>query len=128
MMDQAGRVPLHYAALEGDLDGLRAELEVGADPDARDAQGFTPLHFTAQEYHVAAARELIAAGGNVNARNAWGNGPLFFAVMQSAGRGEMIRLLLESGADPLAANKAGHTPVGLARTIANVDVDRFFID
>lgn len=43
--DQMGRVPLHYAALEGPVDQVRALLLEGADVATTDKQGFTALHF-----------------------------------------------------------------------------------
>jgi len=126
--DPAKRVALHYAALAGDVVSVRRELAGGADANVADVQGFTPLHLAAQAHALDAARELIAAGADVNAANLWGNGPLFVAVFNSQGRGEMIELLRARGADPLARNKAGQTPVGLARLIDNYDVAPFFTD
>ena len=60
--------------------------------------------------------------------NVFGNSALFIAVFNSLGRGDMIALLRERGADPRLANNSGQTPVGLARLIANYDVARFFAD
>jgi hypothetical protein len=50
------------------------------------------------------------------------------AVFSSKGDGELIRLLRSNGADPMHRNRAGQTPVGVARLIANYDVARFFAD
>lgn len=58
----------------------------------------------------------------------FGNTPLFVAVFNSKGRGDLISLLRERGADPLKANKSGQTPAGLARLIGNYDVARLFED
>lgn len=127
-MAEPGRTALHGAALEDDVDSVRRELADGADPDAADRHGFTPLHLAAQEYALAAAAELLRAGADTNARNLWGNGPLFVAVFNSKGRGGMIGLLRAGGADPLATNDAGHSPLGLARLIDNDDVAQYFDD
>ena len=43
-VDQAGRVPLHYAALENDIVRVNELLAHGADPNSADADDFTPLH------------------------------------------------------------------------------------
>jgi ankyrin repeat protein len=53
---------------------------------------------------------------------------LFVAVFNSRGRGDLIALLREHGADPTAPNHSGQTPLGLARLIDNFDVAQFFAD
>jgi uncharacterized protein len=126
--EERGRTALHAAAGRGDLSEVSRSIASGADPGAADADGFTPLHLAAGQFHVDVAAALLKAGADVNRRNRFGNGPLFVAVFNSRGRGEMIKLLRSSGADPLAANASGQTPVGLARLIANYDVAQFFAD
>jgi hypothetical protein len=49
-------------------------------------------------------------------------------VFNSRGRGELIALLRQRGADASSTNKFGVSPVSLARTIANYDVARFVND
>jgi uncharacterized protein len=127
-MDRAGRTPLHYAALEGDMGEVLRLLADGSDPDASDSTGFTPLHFAAQEYKVDAVRELVRGGASVDVANGHGNTPLWTAVFNSEGRGEIIALLRAAGANPAHVNNAGRTPVQLARTIASSDVAQYFAD
>jgi ankyrin repeat protein len=103
-------------------------LEAGDDPNLGDRQGFTPLHFAAQEGSVDVARFLLDWGARVDPLNKYGNSPLFTAVFNSKGRGEMILLLRDHGADPHTVNMSGQTPVGLARLIGNYDVRKFFED
>ena len=128
MTDQGGRTACHYSALAGDVDLLRDQIDQGIPFDAPDKQGFRPLHLAAQQEQVAAATLLLDAGAEVDPQNAFGNTPLWVAVFNSRGDGELIRLLRERGADPLAANNSGQTPVGLARLIANYPVADFFAD
>ncbi|MDE3194008.1 MAG: ankyrin repeat domain-containing protein [Chloroflexota bacterium] len=126
--DQAGRSPLHYAAKEDDAETVATLIRGGADPDVRDGYGFSPLHFAAQEGSARAARTLLELGASVDSANMFGNTPLWVAAFWSRGRGDLIELLLEHGADPRHANKAGQTPIGLAQQIANYDVARYFAD
>lgn len=125
--DRAGRVPLHYVALSGDAAIAHDLVRAGADPDSQDRNGFAPLHFAAQSWNVDVAQVLVNAAAIIDIRNGYGNTPLAVAVFNSRGRGELIELLLQAGADPLAANTTGQTPIGLARLIANYDVQRFFV-
>jgi ankyrin repeat protein len=127
--DRAGRIPLHYAALENDVALLRRLLAQGADPNARDRQGFTPLHFACQQGAVEAVRALIGAGALVDARDDRGTTPLLRAVLSARTcQGEIITLLREHGADPVARDDAGETPTSWARKIVNYDLARYFED
>jgi ankyrin repeat protein len=127
-VDRESRLPLHYAAFENNVALAQERLAAGDDPNLGDRQGFTPLHLAAQQWSVDVARLLLDHGAQVDAVNMFGNTPLFVAVFNSKGRGDLIGLLREMGADPSKANKSGQTPAGLARLIGNYDVARFFKD
>jgi hypothetical protein len=59
--DRMGRTAVHYAAIDGDVDGLRGFVAVGADLDAEDSAGWTPLHFAAQAQNSLIAGAPTAA-------------------------------------------------------------------
>jgi ankyrin repeat protein len=123
-----GRTPLHYAAADGDAVRASELLTAGLDPGAPDDKGWTPLHFAAQANSEAVTRLLLDAGAAVDPQDADGNTPLARAVFSSKGTGAVIELLRSRGADPHRRNSHGMSPLGLARTIANYDVARFFRD
>ncbi len=127
-MDREGRLPLHYAALADDAGEVVARIAAGDDPNLGDRQGFTPLHLAAQAGAIEAVRVLLDNRAEVDSVNQFGNTPLFVAVFNSKGRGDVIALLRQRGADPLRANNSGQTPVALARLISNYDVAQFFAD
>jgi ankyrin repeat protein len=127
-VDRYGRLPLHYAALGNDIAVAKARLAAGDDVNLGDRKGLTPLHMAAQQWSVDVAKLLLDHGAEVDRLNRFGNTPLFVAVFNSKGRGDLITLLRERGADPLTANHSGQTPLGLARLIGNYDVARFFAD
>ena len=85
--------PIHEAAANGDLAGVQAELDKGADVNAKDEQGYTPLHNAAWEGHKEIAELFFAAGANVNAKNGLGFTPLH----QAAASGHKEIVVLESG-------------------------------
>lgn len=122
--DLFGRTAAHNAVVDGDVAGLRAMLERGADPDAVDKAGWTPLHFAAQAQDALAAEVLLSAGASVDVADRHGNTALWRAVFTFRGEGEgaMLRVLLAAGADPDQENAHGVSPRGLADKIANYDV------
>ena len=113
------------AIIQDDVERLRERLGSGIDPVARDRdRGYTLLHVAAQQGALEAGKALLAAGADANAVDGYGNGPLWTAVYNDR-EGQFVELLLEAGADPLHANRAGATPVSLARTIGDVTAERF---
>ena len=126
--DRGGRLPLHYAALENNVADAEARIAAGDDVSFADKQGFTPLHFAAQENALDVARTLLDNGAAIDPVNRFGNTPLWIAVMASKGRGDLIALLRERGADPYRANDSDVTPVALARMIGNYPVAQYFAD
>jgi hypothetical protein len=120
--DRMGRTAVHYAAVDGDVDGLRGLVASGPDLDAADSAGWTPLHFAAQAQNAQAAEALLAAGAAVDVPDRHGNTALWTAVFNFRGEGAALRVLLEAGADPERENAHGVSPRGLAGKIANYDV------
>ncbi len=127
-VDVYGRTPLHNAILDGELEIVRRLLQAGSDTNAVDDRGWTPLHFAAAQSNAACIALLVGSGASVGVRDAFGNTPLGKAVYASAGDGECIKLLRAAGADPLAENNHGVSPVALARNISNFPVAQYFED
>ena len=127
-VDRYGRTELHNAIIDGDAAKARTLVAAGARVDAADDDGWTPLHYAAHTYSKTTAELLLAAGAPVDAQDSHGNTPLSTAVFESRGRGELVILLRQHGADPCRDNNYGVSPVSLARTIANYDVAQYFRD
>ena len=125
-LDEFGRTGLHHAVLEGKTSEVRRLLAQGYDANAKDKQGWTPLHFAAQEYQVEIAAILLEYGAKVDTQDEFGNTPLWRACFNSRGRGGLIQLLKQAGANPNLPNKHGVSPLDLAKTIGNFDVKQFF--
>jgi len=119
---------LHFAANHCDSVWLEFLLSHGTDPNQRIETsdnyhgGYTALDCVLNAYELrngrgsipdaqkAACIELLLAhGANLNGRSGKGNTPLHVA-MDYCGP-DTIRLLLLRGADPLAKNSAGKTPL-----------------
>jgi ankyrin repeat protein len=108
--------PIHDAADNGDLAGVQAELDKGADVNAKDNDGWTPLHIAASKNHREIVELLIAKGADVNATGEsssvfiWQGGftPLHYAAVN--GHKEIVELLISEGADVNAKADNGLTP------------------
>lgn len=85
-----GRTQLHNAAIEGDLGLVKLLLSHGANPRARDTENCEPLHY---------------ANGHTYG---------IYTVRDGAIRTDMIRALLEAGADLEAKDIKGNTSLALA--------------
>lgn len=125
--DLTGRTPLMWAAythfndpdkaLEKDAARLfyvNALLHTpGIEPQKVDNDGFTALHWAAWSGLPQCSAALIDVGGlDINAADNSGYTPLMLAALR--GNVEVVRLLLEKGADLSLKNRHGQTAADLA--------------
>src|SRR5689334_22779588 len=86
--------PAHAAAAVCDRDTMRALLERGADPNARQQMDYTPLHGAASRGDVEMAKLLLAHGADRNAKAT--DGMTAADVARKYGKGEFADWM-ESG-------------------------------
>ena len=110
---------LQYAAGVAGPDVLTALLEGGGDADVTDRDGHGLLHYVVDRavpdvesaaLMAAKARALIAGGVSPNAKQGFfGRTPLHDAVYRQAAWLDLIRVLVEGGANPRQRDKFGRT-------------------
>jgi hypothetical protein len=145
LLGPRGQTLLHEAAMVGEAELAAVLIRSGADPDAKEAEGHTPLyravtgdvarlllaagatvdvassptrgtalHQAARRGYASVAQALLAHGATIDARDAKEQTPLRRAV--NCRQLQIVRLLVQHGADPLAADRRGVTPLDAART------------
>jgi ankyrin repeat protein len=138
-----GENPFKAPVRNFNVDGTASMLlELGADPNSRDADGNTPIAYTssvsllkalllkgakttvrnnygtpvivglAMTYQTAAVKLLLDHGADINAAEKQGWTALMYAAQN--GYSDLAELLLARGADPNHATEDGRTPLMLA--------------
>lgn len=106
--------PFILATYYGHNDAAAALLKLGADPCAVDDKGSNAFMGVAFKGHTHTAKWLLEnTKCGVNSRNYAGQTALMMAALFD--REEMVRLLLQHGADPALADHQGNTAQSLAQ-------------
>jgi len=114
--------PILGAAKFGDLNVVRALLDLGVPVDAADGNGITMLARAALGNDVDLARLLLDRGADVNQIDTRGMTPLLWAANVDFGDDAMVRLLLAAGARTDARTGDGLTALELARQHGHVNL------
>jgi ankyrin repeat protein len=141
-----GRTALLVATRQsGSAETIRALVAKGADPNATDALGGTALMLAAETGDVEVVKLLIEKGANMNQQASPGfgmprignapNGPPpdpatgYTALIAAgeAGNLEVVKLLLEKGADPNRRMVMGFTPLMMATQRGDVEAMRLLL-
>ncbi len=67
---------LHTHASNGNLEGVRKEIEDGDDPDFQDDKGRRPIHYAAQAGQLDVAKWLVSVGADPDAEDDSGKRPI----------------------------------------------------
>ena len=131
--DKDGETALYFASARGGLGNIRCLCEAGASVDVVGESGKTPLHLVVERVSAEFVRYLVELGADVNAPIAGEpakSGTIYFSgfpeygepgetalhIAAKKGEAEIVRILLEAGADLEAKNGDGETALQLAFT------------
>lgn len=110
-----GITALMNAARSGCDACVRLLLQHGADAKARTNAGLTALHYAAFKGDLPMVKALLEAGAPVNVADDRGLTPLIMAANSRSKDPEIVRLLIERGADKQAKDSLGRTASDWAR-------------
>ncbi len=116
---------LHIAVLSRSSDCVRVLLEHGAVVDATSDFYGAPLRWVQD---VTSASYLIAAGADVNAIDREGDSLLDLWVKLGKPQSELVRLLIESGANIEHRNARGETPIHAAASFGSWEAFSLLLD
>ncbi len=124
--------PLLYAGAEGLLEIVMLMNEAGADPTITNRYGGTALIPASEHGYVEVVKELLTRSKvNVNHVNNLGWTALMEAIVLSNGgkrQQQVIKLLIEHGADVTIPDKHGVTPLEHARAHHFSAIERLLVD
>ena len=111
--DDHGVTPLERASENANAEVVERLLARGAEAAAKRVSGLTPLMTAARTGNIDVVRALVDRGAVVNARTHETNSTALMWAL-AAPHPEVVRLLLDSGADPEIATTTGITPLMFA--------------
>ncbi len=154
-LDSGGFTPLLYAARENCIACVDVLLASGADINLPDPDGVSPLLLAIMNANWDLAKRLIDAGADVDQWDIYGEAPLFTAIglhdrvdggrasidpLNETGGLDIVRMLLEGGADPNmqlffrpanvrgSTNTRGSTPLIRAATNGDLDIVHLLLE
>jgi uncharacterized protein len=116
-LDAAGENAMMLAALNGDIDLVKALIDKGAEVNKK---GWAPLHYAASNGHDDIVKLLLDNSAYIDAGSPNGTTPLMMAA-----RGNHIstvKALLDAGADSRVKNQLGLTALDFAKRYHAKDV------
>ncbi|MEC3468715.1 ankyrin repeat domain-containing protein [Bacillus tropicus] len=132
IQDDMKNNPFLYAGAEGYLDILKLTIDAGADPTLTNRYGGTALIPASEHGYIDVIKELLTRTNiDVNHVNNLGWTALMEAIVLSNGnetQQQVIRLLIEHGADVNIPDNDGFTPLEHARTHNFEEIEKILIE
>lgn len=118
LANKNGENALMMAAFDGDLSTVKTlVLDKKA---AVNKTGWAPIHYAATNGHLQIVQFLMAHGALINALSPSETTPLMMAI--GSGNDELIKYLLDNGADLRMRNHEGYTAIDVAQLFGKDDV------
>lgn len=123
---QRGWTRLHLAAINGDKESVRRQLEQGADKAARDQRGLMLLHSAVAQSNEEMVQLFLDIYTDIDLKDDEGMTALHHAASKDNVR--IVRALLEKGAVRDVTDLYGWTPYMIAQMFAKDDICSVLLD
>jgi ankyrin repeat protein len=122
-----GFLPIHIAAMENQRHVVEWYIKKGVDVNHASGKGYTPLHMAIDGCAKDVTKYLLGVQGiAVNTANAIGSYPIQYAVKK--GNLDLVKLLLNHGADITIVGKGGSTLLHLAVQSKNEELVKYLVN
>jgi ankyrin repeat protein len=118
LTNKSGENALMMAAFDGQL--ALVKTLVVEKKAVVNKTGWAPIHYAATNGHLEVAQFLIANGAQVNALSPSETTPLMMSVI--SGNAQLIKYLLDNGADLRMRNHEGYTAIDVAQLFGKDDI------
>jgi len=125
--DANGVRAIHYAAGEPDPALLRTLIVGGADINAKGRSGKTPVMEAARLGLLQNVRILVEAGADLEARDDLDRNVVMFGAMAKSASPDIVKYLLDNGAQNFTFTSKGDTPLFLAIDHGNTETALYLL-
>ena len=121
--DLGGHSALHMAICnsEAAIELFEYLVDLGSDPLLLDQRGCNGLHYAARANNLAALTKILDGGPEINATDQYGWTPLHWAAASTRRSTNVIKTLLDEGADLNIEDKVGRRALDLATKFNNTE-------
>jgi ankyrin repeat protein len=124
--DESNSTPLWGASDGGRLEVAKLLIEYGADVNLPEWTGWTPLHVASRGGYADIVQPLLVHGADVDAKNQDQWTALHFALDRYFTSTEIVKALLDQGANVHVQNSRGETPFQRASRRGEREIMRLF--
>lgn len=125
VQDFDGDTPLHDAALSKQHEAVSLLLHAGADVEIKNEPDYTPLHLACYKGCYETVVAFLPFVSDINQQTLNGDTPLILAVQGY--NDDIIRLLLDHGADPHIKNEYSETALTMALNLGYCSIFKILL-